>query len=494
MIKQEEQGKPDELTAAVNALPTVNANPVRKLLWIYRSIALIMVALLSWKTISFTYDATRKYQNPRIVIREAVAFEMSEGAEVPFNEKVPAHQLDSYSDIFAEIEKGQERELPLEYLGWSLYNWNSSLGSWELLVEQRKLSFFWIYTGNAVDSPYYFIECSVRPGRFAGREFITPDEFDRAFQADASLAESAAFLLILPQKDKKSEQDNQATVKANSPTLPNAATPEDSAPLPQEERSAPDSEALEPMEVPAQPMAEAPKAPINDSETEGGLSLPEEVDLRTSISGTGNVPERTTVGNSSSAKVGGSDKTTSGESTSIPPRKSVMDELSPLSEFKGVLPEMEISVIYGDGLSPNDVATILKKYRMAFYAPTQAGFIGLDGAWTCYSFADRKTYTEDGNEIAVISKEFGNILWDPSSSTNTILSSVVSDRLPIDFGGDYENGLIMLGSALLTANEAIEGFAGGNAHRYTSPVYSVQLRLVAGGVVTAEVKEVRESR
>ena len=34
MIKQEEQRKPDELTAAVNALPTVNANPVRKLLWI----------------------------------------------------------------------------------------------------------------------------------------------------------------------------------------------------------------------------------------------------------------------------------------------------------------------------------------------------------------------------------------------------------------------------------------------------------------------------
>jgi hypothetical protein len=62
--------------------------------------------------------------------------------------------------------------------------------------------------------------------------------------------------------------------------------------------------------------------------------------------------------------------------------------------------------------------------------------------------------------------------------------------LPPDFGGKVDQGILLLGSAILVANDAVSSFAAASGKQATQGAYEVQLVFTQNGEVVADsVKE-----
>ena len=211
-----------------------------------------------------------------------------------------------------------------------------------------------------------------------------------------------------------------------------------------------------------------------------------DVDLRSSITGTDIEQTETLV-----AEAGGvqsaANTVPEKRKVAVPPRKGQESaEIPALADFEGNLPEMDIKITWN--VSEANLVGLLEKYAMAFYARTENAYRSLDGDWSCFDFKAQKTLTQkefwDQDKESAL-KNYGNI-GPGYGDVPDDLKKALDAALPGAFGGEVSEGILLLGSANLVANDAVLSFAKSSGREAAQGAYEVQLVFTQNGEVVAD--------
>lgn len=384
---------------------------------------------------TFVNAATRHYEYPNIRLPGAEPLSKEQKIPITNEAGVGVFQLLGAASLEARIAETGVRVAPSKYLGWSLYNLDSDVQSWELVSEVRgDHSFTWKHVNHAHAasevSPYYLLACSVRSRIFSGEASVSAEKVARALEMNPDLTQSVVYLVWTPQKEEQTST------------------------LQKEEQTS------------------------------------AEIDLRTSIDGDEVEQTETVIAESANGK-SATAASQPGVAVAVPPRQGREPSDAPvLTDFEGELPEMDIKVLFDVSLSADGFVGLLEKYGMALYATTYESYQPLDGAWTCYSFADKMTLNQKqwDMDLETVLKNYGN--QGPSfDSLPKVLQQAVVEVLPVDFGGDLNPGTFLLGGAILVANEAVTEFAKTRGPEPSKSAYQVELRFTSGEVTATSVKD-----
>ena len=458
------------------------------LLWAYRFLSLALVSILLVKTYGFVEVATGDYERPSIALADTELLTEKQKMPIANEVGVVVYQLSKTDMLEASIAENGAQVAPSKYLGWSLYKLDPDAQSWTLVDEARGDRFASKDLGNLISmaSAYFMLECSVRPGVFSGKTSVSDEKVTRALKMNPDMVKSIAYIVC--SSDKKA---------APKPKIP-AVAPQPNY-QPAEDESEPDPVEPDPVE-PEQSteleinsnQEEAPKDEIVEETPNEELveeTMPE-VDLRTSITGADVEHTETVIAESADGE-SASTSAIPQASIAIPPRRAhESSEMSALADFEGNLPEMDINISWD--VSEANLVALLKKYTMAFYAPTDEAYRSQDGDWSCYVFRDQKTLMDQefwGVELESALKNYGNLGPGYRDIPNE-LKKAIDAALPPVFGGEVNQGVLLLGSAILVANDAVVKFSESSASAPFEGSYEVQLRFTnLGAVIATNVKE-----
>jgi hypothetical protein len=466
-MSETEQNKPVE---------TSEYSGSKLLFWGYVAIAVVLVAILCIQVFRFVSDATREYETPTVELARAKPLAEQHQFPVGNEAGVCILELQTEVPLQASLEEDASRRVaPAKYLGWSLYNLDAGGNEWNLLEESRgdRFELHKLEDSSLIASNWYLLECSLRPGIFSGDQQVSVNKASRALEMKPELAKSLVYLRWSPNK--------KASPKPKKPVAP-TPPPDVQAADDEPESSSAVAEPPEPENQPEDGAAQEAEAVEN--------AVPE-VDLRTSITGTEVEQSETVIieaGSEQSAAVATPEMK---RAVAVPPRKGQESaEIPAFADFEANLLEMDIKITWD--VSEAKLVSLLEKYGMAFYAPTDNFYRSLDGDWTCFNFKAQKTLTQ--KEFWDVDKEsalrhYGNI--GPSfGDLPDDLKKVMDAALPPDFGGKVDQGILLLGSAILVANDAVSSFAAASGKQATQGAYEVQLVFTQNGEVVADsVKE-----
>jgi len=444
----------------------------------YVAIAVVLVVILCTQVFRFVSDATREYDTPIVELARAKPLAEQEPFPVGNEAGVRILELQTDEPLQASLEEDASRRVaPAKYLGWSLYNLDAGGNEWNLLEESRgdRFELHRLEDSSLIASNWYLLECSLRPGIFSGDQKVSVNKASRALEMKPELAQSVVYLRWSPNK--------KASPKPKKPVAP--TPPPDVQAADDEPESS--SAVAEPPEPENQPVDGAAQ------EAEAVENAAPEVDLRTSITGT-EVEQTETViieaGSEQSAAVATPETK---RTVAVPPRKGQEPaEIPALADFEGNLPEMDIKITWD--VSEAKLVSLLEKYGMAFYAQTDNFYRSLDGNWTCFDFKAQKTLTQKefwDQDKESVSKNYGDIGPGYGDMPDEIRKAM-DTALPPDFGGKVDQGILLLGSALLVANDAVSSYAKSSGREATQGAYEVQLLFTQNGEVFAESVKERE--
>ena len=484
-MTEKQQPKPAELS---------EDRATKSLFWIYRFLALGLILILLWRTTVFVTVATRDYERPCVTLGDVELLVGTQELPIANDAGVGVYRLSDAGALEAGIAENGAQVAPAKYLGWSLYNLDADAQIWSLVDAVRGDRFVGRQLGDlaSIASPFFMLECSVRPGVFSGKSSVTVEKVTRALEMNPDMVQGVAYLLWTPEK-KASAKPQQTP-----PSPPPAIEPQPQLPTPDVQPPVQNATAPSPS-APVEPTeANAVASPVEDSEDSAAVvdEEPVEVDLRTSIKGADIEQTETVIAGAANEGSAGAQLTPSA-AIAVPPRKgSLVADIPAWADFEGTLPDMDLIISWD--LQPQEMVGLLEKYGMAFYAPTAEGYRHLDGAWSCYSFAERKVLTEQSHhwqsEADTPGKMFGNLVFGFESLRQDALRGAMLDQLPADFGGDLQQGLLLLGSAILVANDAVVEFSGGTAPVPTNGAYEVHLTFTSAGDVIATTVKKKDSR
>lgn len=443
----------------------------------YVAIAVVLVAILCIQVFRFVLEATREYETP--IVELAMAKALAEQQQFPVGNEAGIRilGLQTKGSLQASVEVDASRRVPpTKYLGWSLYNLDADGTEWNLLEESRgdRFELHGLEDSSLIASNWYLLECSVRPGIFSGDQKVSVDKASRALEMKPELGQSMVYLKWSPNK--------KASPPRKKPVAP-IPPPDVQAPKDEPESSSAVAKPPEPENQPEDGAAQEAEVVENNAPDV-------DVDLRTSIKGT-EVEQTETViaeaGSEQSATVTPETK----RAVAIPPRKGQEPaEIPAFADFKGNLPEMDIKINLD--VSEANLVGLLEKYTMAFYAPTEKAYLSLDGDWSCYVFKDQKTITDQeswGMDQESALKNYGNI-GPGYGGLPDQLKKALNAALPPTFGGEVDQGILLLGSALLVANDAVSSFVAASGKQAAEGAFEVQLVFTQNGEVVADsVKE-----
>jgi hypothetical protein len=314
----------------------------------------------------------------------------------------------------------------------------------------------------------------VRPGIFSGDQKVSVDKASRALEMKPELGQSMVYLKWSPNK------------KASPPRKkPVAPTPPPDVQAPKDE---PESSSA--VAKPPEPENQPEDGAAQEAEVVENTAPDVDVDLRTSIKGTEVEQTETVIAEAGSEQSATATPETK-RAVAIPPRKGQEPaEIPAFADFKGNLPEMDIRISLD--VSGANLVGLLEKYTMAFYAPTEKAYLSLDGDWSCYVFKDQKTITDQeswGMDIEFTLKNYGNIGAGYGGLPDQ-LKKALNAALPPTFGGEVDQGMLLLGSSLLVASDAVSSFAAASGKQAEQGAYEVRLVFTQNGEVVADlVKE-----
>jgi len=463
-MSEAEQNKPVE---------TSENSGSKSLFWGYVAIAVVLVAILCIQVFRFVSDATREYETP--IVELARAKPLAEQHQFPLGNEAGVRilELQTKVPLQASLEEDASRRVaPAKYLGWSLYNLDADGTEWNLLEESRgdRFELHGLEDSSLIASNWYLLECSVRPGIFSGDQKVSVDKASRALEMKSELGQSMVYLKWSPNK------------KASPPRKkPVAPTPPPDVQAPKDE---PESSSA--VAKPPEPENQPEDGAAQEAEVVENTAPDVDVDLRTSIKGTEVEQTETVIAEAGSEQSATATPETK-RAVAIPPRKGQEPaEIPALADFEANLPEMDIKISWN--VSEANLVGLLEKYTMAFYAATDNFYRSLDGDWTCFDFKAQKTLTQkefwdQDKEFAL--KNYGNIGPGYGDIPDGIRKAMDA-ALPPDFGGKEDQGILLLGSAILVANDAVSSFAAASGKQATQGAYEVQLVFTQNGEVVAE--------
>ena len=459
------------------------APETKSLLWAYRFLALALVSILLVKTYGFVEVATGDFERPSIALADTELLTEKQKMPIANEVGVVVYQLSKTGMLEASIAENGAQVAPSKYLGWSLYKLDPDAQSWTLVDEARGDRFASKDLGNLISmaSAYFMLECSVRPGVFSGKTSVSDEKVTRALKMNPDMVKSIAYIVC--SSDKKTAPKPKIPAVAPQPNYQPAE--DESEPDPVEPEQSTKLEIISNQE-------EAPKDEIVEETPNEEIveeTMPE-VDLRTSITGADVEHTETVVAESADGE-SASTSAIPQASIAIPPRRAhESSEMSALADFEGNLPEMDIKISWN--VSGANLVALLKKYTMAFYAPTDEAYRSQDGDWSCYVFRDQKTLMDQefwGVELESALKNYGNLGPGYGDIPNE-LKKAIDAALPPVFGGEVNQGVLLLGSAILVANDAVVKFSESSASAPFEGSYEVQLRFTnLGEVIATNVKE-----
>jgi len=459
------------------------APETKSLLWAYRFLALALVSILLVKTYGFVEVATGDFERPSIALADTELLTEKQKMPIANEVGVVVYQLSKTGMLEASIAENGAQVAPSKYLGWSLYKLDPDAQSWTLVDEARGDRFASKDLGNLISmaSAYFMLECSVRPGVFSGKTSVSDEKVTRALKMNPDMVKSIAYIVC--SSDKKTAPKPKIPAVAPQPNYQPAE--DESEPDPVEPEQSTELEIISNQE-------EAPKDEIVEETPNEEIveeTMPE-VDLRTSITGADVEHTETVVAESADGE-SASTSAIPQASIAIPPRRAhESSEMSALADFEGNLPEMDIKISWN--VSGANLVALLKKYTMAFYAPTDEAYRSQDGDWSCYVFRDQKTLMDQefwGVELESALKNYGNLGPGYGDIPNE-LKKAIDVALPPAFGGEVNQGILLLGSAILVANDAVVKFSESSASAPFEGSYEVQLRFTnLGEVIATNVKE-----
>ena len=467
-MSETEQNKPVE---------TSEYSGLKWLFWSYRAIASVLGFVLLFQVIRFVRVAFSEYELPIVVLAEA--HPLPEKTNLPFvNESgIRMIALDAGASLVASIEQDEAHLAPARYLGWSLYNLDVDQQTWQLLSDSRRdrLSLHALQDPSMIASDWYLLECSVRPGIFSGDQRVSLDKVTRALEKKPELAQSVVYLMWSPEKKASSKPKNSA---AAAP--PKVQAPEDAPELSPAEPTQPETEPVQ---------EETPDETTDETVVENAAP---DVDLRSSITGT-DIEQTETLMAEAGGVQSAANTVPEKRKVAVPPRKGQESaEIPALADFEGNLPEMDIKITWD--VREANLVSLLEKYAMAFYARTENAYRSLDGDWTCFDFKAQKTLTQkefwDQDKESAL-KNYGNI-GPGYGDLPDDLKKALDAALPGAFGGEVSEGILLLGSAILVANDAVSSFAKSSGREATQGAYEVQLVFTKSGEVLAESVKERE--
>ena len=439
----------------------------------YVALAVVLVAILLLQVCRFVTVATREYNTPTVELARAKP--LAEQHQFPLGNEacVRILELQTKVPLQASLEEDASRRVaPAKYLGWSLYNLDADGTEWNLLEESRgdRFELHEIEDSSLIASNWYLLECSVRPGIFSGDQKVSVDKASRALEMKPELAQSMVYLKWSPNK------------KASPPRKkPVAPTPPPDVQAPKDE---PESSSA--VAKPPEPENQPEDGAAQEAEVVENTAPDVDVDLRTSIKGTEVEQTETVIAEAGSEQSATATPETK-RAVAIPPRKGQEPaEIPALADFEGNLPEMDIKISWN--VSAANLVGLLEKYNMAFYAPTEEAYRSFDGDWSCYVFKDQKTITDQkswGMDIESALKHYGNIgagYEDIPDETKKAMDAA----MPPAFGGMENQGSLLLGSAILVANDAVSSFAAASGKQAAQGAYEVQLVFTQNGEVVAD--------
>ena len=440
----------------------------------YGMTALMFAVLLLFQVIRFVRIAVKDYELPIVVVEEA--HPLPDKAQLPVENEsgVRMIALNTGASLIASVEQDEAQLAPARYLGWSLYNLDTEIQTWQLLCESRgvKLNLQALQDSSKIVSEWYLLECSVRPGIFSGKQKVSVDQVRRALEESTQLAQSFAYLMWSPKKKASSNPKKSATTAPPKVQVPNDE-PELSPAEPNQPKSEPEQE-------------EPPKEVANQD-----AAL--DVDLRTSITGTDVEQTETVIAETRSQQSATVATPETKRAVAIPPRKGQEPaEIPAYADFDGNLPEMDIEIAWK--VTEANLVGLLEKYTMAFSASTEKAFLDLDGDWSCYVFKDQKTITDQdsgGMDIESATKDYGNIFVEYEILPDRLIKAF-NAALPPTFGGKVDQGRLHLGSALLVANDAISSFAAKSGKQAEQGAYELVLVFTQNGEAVAVADSVKE--
>lgn len=465
-MSETEQSKPVE---------TSENSGSKSLFWKYILIALLFAGILLVQVIRFVTVATRDYEPP--IVEIALANPLADQQQFPVGNEAGVRilELQTEGPLKASLEEDASRSVaPAKYLGWSLYNLNADGTGWNLLEESRgdRFELQRPEDSSLVASNWYLLECSVRPGIFSGHQKVSLNKVNRAFEMKPELAQNVVYLKWSPSK--------KASPKPKKPVAP---TPPAGVQAAADEPDSPAAAA-----EPPQPENQPEDGAAQDAEAEDAAP---NVDLRTSITGTDVEQTETVIAEVGSEPSAATSAPETKRAVAVPPRKGQEPaEIPAFADFEGTLPEMDISISWN--VSGANFVGLLEKYAMAFYAPTDSAYRSLDGNWTCFDFKVKKTLAQQDfwdldKESAL--KNYGNI-GPGYGDLPEELKKAMFAALPPAFGGEVSEGVLLLGRAILVANDAVSSFAVASGKPAAQGAYEVQLVFTRNGeVVAGSVKE-----
>ena len=103
----------------------------------YCMTSLLFAVLLLLQVIRFVSIAVTEYEFPIVVVAEA--HPLTEKALLPVENEsgVRMIALDADAPLIASVEQDEAQLAPARYLGWSLYNLDEEIQSWQLLSESQ---------------------------------------------------------------------------------------------------------------------------------------------------------------------------------------------------------------------------------------------------------------------------------------------------------------------------------------------------------------------
>lgn len=455
-MSEVEQNKPVE---------TSENSGSKSLFWGYVAIAGVLVVILCIQVFRFVLDATREYETPIVELARAKPLADQQQFPVGNEAGVRILGLQTEGPLQASVKEDASRRVaPAKYLGWTLYNLEADGTEWNLLEESRgdRFELHGLEDSSLITSNWYMLECSLRPGIFSGDQKVSVNKASRALEMKPELGQSMVYLKWSPNK--------RASPPPKKPV----------APIPPPDVQAAEDEP-EPENQPEDGAAQEAEVVENTAP---------DVDLRTSIKGT-EVEQTETVITEAGSEQSATATLETKRAVAVPPRKGQKPaEIPAFTDFEGNLPEMDIKISWK--VSEAKLVGLLEKYTMAFYASTEEAYRSLDGDWSCYVFKDQKTLTQklfwDVDRESAL-RHYGNIGTSYGDIPDGIRKAMDA-VLPPAFGGEVNQGILLLGSAILVANDAISSFAAASGKQAAQGAYEVQLVFTQNGEVVAEsVKE-----
>jgi hypothetical protein len=437
----------------------------KSLFWGYVAIAGVLVAILCIQVFRFVLDATREYETPIVELARAKPVADQQQFPVGNEAGVRILALQTEGPLQASVKEDASRRVaPAKYLGWSLYNLDADCTEWNLLEESRgdRFELHRLDDSSLITSNWYLLECSLRPGIFSGDQKVNVNKASRALEMKPELVQSMVYLKWSP-----NERASPSPKKPVAPTPP------------------PDMQVAEDEPESSSAVAKPPE-PENQPEDGAAQEAEVDVDLRTSIKGT-EVEQIETVITEAGSEQSATATLETKRAVAVPPRKGQKPaEIPAIADFEGNLPEMDIKISWK--VSQAKLVGLLEKYTMAFYASTEEAYRSLDGDWSCYVFKDQKTLTQklfwDVNRESAL-RHYGDIGTSYGDIPDGIRKAMDS-VLPPAFGGEVNQGILLLGSAILVANDAISSFAAASGKQAAQGAYEVQLVFTQNGEVVAE--------